>query len=167
MIGNKRDKNLLLITIAYLVKMKTLIFILTLLSFLQATVIPLDLVLIFLMSRAMVLQDKENLYFAFGFGLLISFLTNTPLGFYSLLYLCLVQLVSMVNKMPITGHFLVVVPITFVGLCIKNLALDLVLKESFMIWPVIIGTIVSLLIYFGVKFWEERFIIKHDVRLKI
>ncbi len=148
--------------------MKTLIFILILLAFLQTSIIPINLVLIVLVLRVYVTQEKQNLYLAFALGLLISFLTNTPLGFYSISFLVIIELVSLIRKTPFLGHLITVVPLTLTALILQSVLELIFLKQSLIIWLPIIGAVLALPTYFLIRFWEERFVAKNtQIKLKV
>lgn len=146
--------------------MKTLIFILVILSFLQATIIPMDLVLIVLICRSFIKTEKSNLYLAFGFGLLLSLLTGNPVGLQSITFLILVTAVEL-SKPRLLQNALLVAVVCFVAIIINSLAIAIFTHTSFMLIPKIFGGFLSLPIFYIVRFWEERFIIRKEIRLKI
>lgn len=147
--------------------MKITIFILILVSFLQATIIPVDLVLMILILRAFIKNDKSNFYLSFVFGLLTSHLTFTPLGVNSLIYLVLVSLTYLIRFLPISKNTFVVFPLTILTLSINKLFLSLILKESLHFWPEIFWWgFLSIPTYILVRFWEERFVVK-DIKLRV
>lgn len=148
--------------------MKTLIIILIILSLLQATVIPLNLVLIVLVLRAFIVVEKENLILAFVFGLLMSHLLTTPLGLLSILYVFSVQVAQILKKSPILRSPLIVFPLILIILILNELLLALTLKTSINIWPnAVLEALVSLPVFLLLSLWEERFIAKSDIKLKI
>lgn len=147
--------------------MKTLIVILILLSFLQTTFIPLDLVLLVLLLRALIKTNNSNFYLAFSFGLLLSHLTNTPLGFQSVVFLVLVELAQLINKAPISHNLLTIVPITLVFLSLNSIAMSLLLHQSIQLWPkIVFESVLSLPVYVLLRIWEERFVIS-DIKLRL
>lgn len=148
--------------------MKTLIVILILLSFLQVTLIPLNLVLIALIFRAYIVSEKENLYLAFFFGVLISFLNSLPLGLHSLIYLGIVQSIHLFKKTYFSGNFLVMLPAIAVLLSLNSILISMFQKSSIQLWPIIFQeTLLGVPVYFVLKFWEERFSVKPEVKLKV
>jgi len=136
--------------------LKTLIIILIIVSFLQTTIWPLDLVLVILISRAYLKAQKSNLFLAFFLGLLISHLTLLPLGVKSSVYLALVQIIQTLSKSRLSGHPLLIVPLTFI-LILADSGLSLA------VW----ASIVSLPIFYSLKMWEERFIPTKEIKLRI
>jgi rod shape-determining protein MreD len=148
--------------------MKPLIFVLSLLAFFQVTFIPLDLVLIVLVIRAFIRVEESNLYLAFFFGLLISLLEQNLLGIHSLVYLTLVQLSHLVTKAPFSKNVLTVIPLVFVALLIDDVIISAMTFKSIQLFPkIIIETTLVLPIYIVLRIWEERFIIRNEIKLKI
>lgn len=140
--------------------MKTLILILIILSFIQTTILPLNLVLIILIVRSLIRPEKNNLLLAFGFGLLLSHLNLQPLGFQSLIYLTSTQLTQILSKSRFSANPLLVVPLTVVFSTFSLMTIQLVpqvLIESFLALP----------IFYILRLWEERFIVRKEIKLRI
>lgn len=146
--------------------MKTLIVVLILLSFLQATLIPLDLVLIFLILRSYIVPEKENLYLGFSFGLFISFLQNSPLGVYSLIFILILQIVQVIKSFPLINPW-VIFPILFISLVAYSVLIALFFHQTISFTKILIEIIVALPIYILISFWEERFIVKKEIKLRV
>ncbi len=136
--------------------MKTLIIIFVIASFLEATVLPLNLSLVILICRAYLKAQKSNLYLAFFLGLLISHLTLGPLGAKSMVYLVFVQITQALSKSPLAGHPLLIVPLTFVLILVYS-------GLSAAIW----AAFASLPVFYLLKIWEERFIPAKEIKLRI
>lgn len=136
--------------------MKTLIVTATIISFLQTTIWPLDLALIILISRAYLKAQKSNLFLAFFLGLLISHLTLGPLGVKSMVYLTVVQITQVLSKSRLAGHPFLIMPLTFI----------FVLADSGLSAGIWAG-FVSLLVFYLLKMWEERFISTKEIKLRI
>lgn len=148
--------------------MKTLILILIIASLLQATFLPINLTLIVLICRSFIKTEKSNLILAFGFGLLASHLNLSKLGIESILYIVIIQLTQLISKTRLTSNFLFIVPITFVFLSLERVALSLTGNESVILFPtVLIESLISLPVFFLVRVWEERFIVKRDIKLRM
>lgn len=148
--------------------MKTLILLLIVAAFLQTTVIPVNLVLIILICRAYLKPEDKNLYLAFGFGLLISHLNLVVLGFHSLLYLTFIQLTQALAKSRLAGNSLALIPLIFIFMLITQLLNIYLLSQSLNIFPrVLIETSLSIPIFYAVKIWEERFIVRKDIKLRV
>ncbi|QQG43141.1 MAG: hypothetical protein HYW45_02985 [Candidatus Daviesbacteria bacterium] len=147
--------------------MKALILILLISTFLQTTIWPLEFALIIILIRAAIKPGPENLYLSFGFGVLLAHLLLLPLGSLSLLYLVLVMSISLILKRWHSEHPLILILLVLSGLLINDLAFSVIIKswnvsfaklavEAFLILP----------IYIMVKFLEERFIVKSEIKLK-
>lgn len=147
--------------------MKTLVVILVLLAFIQTTIFPVDLVLIIILLRAYIRVDKTNLYLAFAIGLLISFLQQLPLGIYSFTFIVLTQLTHLLSKLPISKNFLSVFPVTFILLSMNELNSSLLAGRSPDWLRILWGSLLALPLYFVLKFWEERFVVRPEIKLKV
>lgn len=140
--------------------MKTLIIILAVAAFLQTTILPIDLVLLILICRAYIKSEKSNLYLGFAFGLLVSHLNLTSLGLQSLAYIAFVAATESLSKLRLAGNPLLIVPITLVFLSMLN-------YNTLEFSKVIFTSFLSLPILYLIRFWEERFIVRKEIRLKV
>lgn len=147
--------------------MKTLIVVLILAAFLQTTVLPIDLVLLILISRAYIKSDNANLYLALAFGLVTAHLNFINLGLQSIIYLVIIQLTQLLSKTRLAGNLLLIVPTSFALLFFNQLLSLLVSHNSFDLPKIIVSSFLSLPILYLVKLWEERFIVQKEVKLKI
>lgn len=147
--------------------MKTLIIILILAAFLQTTILPIDLVLLILICRAYVRSEKENLYLAFVFGLLTSHLNLTSLGLHSLTYLIIIQAVQLLSKTNLAGNSLLIVPISLIGLSLNQIISSVVNNTALEFSGIIIVSVVSLPVFYLVRLWEERFIVRKEIKLRV
>lgn len=148
--------------------MKTLILVLIILSFIQTTILHLDLVLIILICRAYLKTERANLYLAFGFGLLVSFLRLEISGLDSIIYLTAIQLTQMFSKSPLASRSLLIIPVTFAFLSLNQIINSFIFNQTLQFFPkVIIESFLSLPVLFLVKLWEERFIVKREIKLRV
>lgn len=148
--------------------MKTLILVLTICSFLQSTILPIDLVLIILICKSYLKSDKSNLYLAFGFGLLDDYLNLTTLGFHSLIYLMLVAATAALAKFRLAGNLILIVPLSLLFLSINQVTLSIFIHQSVQLFPkVFVEAFVSLPILYLIRLWEERFIVRKGIKLKV
>ena len=138
--------------------MRTLIFVFILIVFLQTSVVPVNLCLSILILRSFLRPDKANIYLAFSLGLFLSFLNNSPLGLYSLLFLGLSEAAQIIAKSRLAEHVLVAIGLVIIAQVIFGL---------FNHQNIFIEILFAFPLYFLVKFWEERFIIKPEIKLKI
>lgn len=148
--------------------MRILILVLIMSALLQTTILPLDLVLMILLLRSLIKSEKINLYLAFGFGLLISHLSVSPLGLYSIFYLIFAEICQLMAKSTLSANVLVVVPVTVLMLVLNNVLISFILGQTIEIWPKILYLfLLSIPTYIILRFWEERFIIKPEIRLRV
>ena len=146
--------------------MKTLIFILIIASFLESTVLSIDLVLLILICRSYIRPEKSNLFLAFGFGLFADHLNLTILGLSSLIYLTMISITEGLSKSRLADNSFLIIPICLVLMIINQLILSFVGQLTVQFFPkVLIESLLSLPILYLVRFWEERFIVR-DTRLK-
>ena len=147
--------------------MKALIIILIFISLLQTTILPLDLILIILICRSFIRVGRENLLLAFIFGLLISHLSLTPVGLYSILYLILVSITQTLSKSRFS-NLLTAIALGFIFLLANEIVSSILRGTSLQIFPkVLIESILSVPIFYFLKMWEERFVARGDIKLKI
>ncbi|OGE24928.1 hypothetical protein A3C26_00270 [Candidatus Daviesbacteria bacterium RIFCSPHIGHO2_02_FULL_39_12] len=148
--------------------MKTLIAILIIASFLQSTILPINLVLIILICRSFIKLDRANLFLAFSFGLFDSHLNLLPLGLNSLFYLILIQTTQTLSKFRLAGNLLLIAPLSLILLVLYQQTISLFLQQTPQIFPrVFWESLAALPILYLVRLWEERFIVHKDIRLKI
>lgn len=137
------------------------------LSFLQGALVPLNLVLIFLIVRTFIVDDRENLWLAFGFGLLLSVLLGYPLGTLSLLYIVAVVPVQLIKRTHLASYWLAIIPLSFLVLLFDRLIVWVTTGTSFNLWWVAGEVALIVPSYFIVRLWEERFVARKDIRLKV
>lgn len=147
--------------------MKTLIVILILAAFLQTTILPINLVLLILICRAYLKSEKENLYLAFAFGFFTAHLDLINLGLNSIMYLLIIQATQQLSKWSFSGHPLLIVPISFVLLFFYQFVNDYIAQQGLIVQQIIFTALISLPIFFLIRLWEDRFVVKKDIKLKI
>lgn len=147
--------------------MRLTIFILTLAAFLQTTIVPINLVLILLICRSFLSTKKSNLFLAFIFGLLVDYLTLNTLGFQSIIFLVLIQITQIISKTRFSMHSLLIVPFAFILLFVNALMLSFANNQSVQILPkILIESMLSLPIFYLIRFWSGRFVVQRDIKLK-
>lgn len=147
--------------------MQILVLTLILLSFLEATIIPLNLVLIVLIARAFIKEEKENLYLAFIFGLLLSHLNLMPLGILSIIYLVIIKLMHLVSHTRLAKHFLLIIPLSLSMLGLEHILISLIFNKTiYLSWVLLVEAAITLPTFFVLRVWEERFIPKKEIKLK-
>lgn len=147
--------------------MKTLIVILIIASFIQSTILPISLVLIVLICRSYLKSDNANLFLAFAFGLTQDHLNLTTLGLTSLSYLIIVTIIGGLSKSRLAGNTFLIIPLTFVLLLINQTALIPFTHQNIQILNILPESFLSFPILYIVRFWEERFTIQKEIKLKI
>lgn len=148
--------------------MKTLIVVLIIISFIQSAILPLDLVLIVLICRSYIRTDKANLYLAFSFGLLNGHLNLTSMGLQSLLYLILVSVTESLSKSRLAGNSFLIIPLSLVLVSINQAVLSIFTGGSIQLYPKTLWeAALSLPIFYLVRLWEERFIVRRGIKLRI
>lgn len=147
--------------------MKTLIIVLIIASLLEATILPINLVLIILICRSYLKSDKTNLFFAFFFGLLDGHLKLTVLGLTSLSYLLAITIVASLSKSRLSSNAFLIVPVSFSILLVNQIILNYFTHQTLQILKVFFESLISLPIFFLIKGWEERFIVRKEIKLKI
>ncbi len=148
--------------------MKTLIAMLIICSLIQYTILPIDLVLIILICRSYLKSDKNNLLLAFSFGLLNGLLNISTLGLTSLIYLFLVAITESLSRSRLAGNLLLIVPLSLVFLTINQLVISVYLHQYLELFPkILIESLLSLPVLYFVRLWEERFIVRKDIKLRV
>ncbi len=147
--------------------MKTKITILILAALIQTVFLPIDLVALLLITQALIRSEKSNLILAFIIGLLVSHLSELPLGIMSLLYIFEVELVQFFKKIPLSGIFISFLIIFFV-LFLNSIFYSIISATTPFIWPkLFIEMLLSIPIYIIWQFWQSRFVVKKDIKLKL
>lgn len=148
--------------------MKTLIAVLIICSFIQYTILSIDLVLIILICRSYIRPDKNNLWLAFGLGLFNAHLSLITLGLPSVVYLFIIAATESLSKSRLAGNSFLIVPLSLLLMSINQSALSIFTHQSPQLFPkVAVEAILSLPILFLVRLWEERFIVKVGIKLKV
>lgn len=144
-----------------------LVIILIFLSFLQGSGFPINLILLIIIARSLVASDKANLWLAFSFGIFLSYLLNLPLGVLSLLYLLIVAVIYAIKKTNFAFHPLVLTVLSLVFIILDHLTQQLGGNLHINYLIISVEMVLVFPIFLAVRFWEERFIPKGDVKLKM
>lgn len=142
--------------------MKTIIVILILLAFIEASIWPLNFGLIVILTRAFIRQDQVNLILAFGFGLLLSVLQNLNLGLEALLFVLFVEIVYLWGKTTFSENIWSILPVVGILLAVTE-----IVSGTMSLPKMIVEVILILPIYLIIRFWEERFIVHKEIKLKM
>ncbi len=137
-------------------------------AFLQSTVIPFNLVLIILILRSYISGDKYDLYLAFFFGLFMAHLNSLPLGPLSIIYLGLVEMAKILARSHFSQNIFTMIILMSVFLSAFHFLTFLLGYQTFQIWPnIAIEILLSIPLYYLIRIWEERFMFKREVKLKM
>ncbi len=147
--------------------MKTFIAVLIICSFIQSTILPVDLVLIILICRSYLRESGTNLFLAFGFGLLSDHLNLNLLGLTSFLYLILVQVTASLSKSRLAGNPLLIVPLTLFLLALYQIAISNFTHHSPQFPKIFLESLLSLPTFYLLRLWEERFTVRKEIKLKV
>ncbi len=135
------------------------IILLILLSFIQSSLLRIDLLAIVLLSRSLLVEDNTNYYLAFGLGLLVSFLQNMDLGLLSIFYLILVKLTYLIKRVPFSTKWFFILPLALLLTLVQQL-LFLIMGTSIDWMSLSIQTLSVIVIYPLIKIWVERIEVK-------
>jgi len=147
--------------------MKTLLLLITLFAFLQSAFLGASLVLVLIVARSLVIEDRDNLFLAFFGGLILSFLTQVNLGYYPLVFILIVKLAGLLRKLPVSFNLLTVLICGGILILVTAFLDSLFIEIPFLIYPHLIEIVLVLPFYFLIKFWEERFLSKPGMKLKM
>ncbi len=147
--------------------MKTLVIILIAAAFLQSTILPIELCLLILICRSYIKSGKENLYLAFAFGLLVAHLNTVSLGLQSMVYLSFVLMTEGLSKIRLAGNPLLIVPISLVFLFLNQIIFSMINHQSLEVSNIIFASLLSLPALYLIRLWEERFVVRKEIKLKI
>lgn len=140
---------------------------LILISFIQAALLPVNLVLIILLVHSFICGGKEDLILGFSFGLLLSLLLGYPLGSLSFIYLILVVLVHLLQKTRFASYWIIIWPLVSILLLVSHL-FEILFFSTYLNLVVFIPEVILIMpIYFIFRFLDERFIPQKEIRLKI
>lgn len=132
----------------------------------QSSLVDLDLVAAFLIARSFTSYGESNMYLAFGFGLLTSLLTGGILGQSSLVYLVFVLITQFIKVLPVHANWLTILPLSLGLFFLQQIFIYLIYQVSIDLKTVLIHSLLVLPIYVLLKFWEERFVAKEELKIK-
>lgn len=147
--------------------MKLFIFILILACFIQSAFLPLNIVLILLISRSLIFPQRSNLILAFVCGVLLGLLTSVNIGFYALLFVLMVEGVHLLRKSPLSANILTIVPLTFFLISLLSLIEQVVFGSLIHLSLLFIQAFLALPLFLLVRFWEERFVVQAPLKLRM
>jgi hypothetical protein len=147
--------------------MKLFIFIFFLLTLLQTSFVPLNLCLILLICRSYASHQRSNYYLALAGGLYLGILSAANLGFWPIVMLMVVLLMHIIRLLPITARYLTVIPVTLVVVLAVSWIENFFLKTPLIWWYPVISAMIALPVYIVVREWEDRFVAKPGIKLRV
>lgn len=136
-------------------------------AFTQSAFLPFNLVLVLLVARSLAVEDRNNLVLAFAGGLVLSFLTQVNLGYWPLVFILTVKLTAMVKKLPISFNPLIIFLSGSVIVLLVALTGSLFINEKIQIFSHIIESVLIVPVFYLVRAWEERFVVKGAIKLRM
>lgn len=147
--------------------MRVYLIALILLALVQSSLLPVNLCLLFIIAKSFAKYGKENYYLGLLAGITLGILTTANLGFWALIFLMVVYTTHLVRKLPITANFLTILPVSFGIILIVTLVESFFLSQKINNWMIIIEPVLTLPLFILIKIWEERFVVRDDIKLKI
>lgn len=147
--------------------MRLIIFLAILAIFAQTTFLPLNLALIIILTRTLVVDEPSNYYLAFFAGILLGLQSLTNLGFYPLVFVILVKAINLFKKSPFSNNLLLIIPISFLAFISMSFLEKIFLNTEINFQKIALEMILSIPIYIFIRFWEERFVVKPNIKLRI
>lgn len=147
--------------------MRLFLLIIVLICFAQTTFLPINLCLVFLVSRALVTEDTANYASACTGGILLGVLTSLNIGFWALFFLVSVKLISFIRLLPLFSHWMLVVPVTFGCSLIASSLLQQFFGQTIQMSHIYIEAILSLPVYICMRYWYEHISFRTEMKLKI
>lgn len=147
--------------------MKLFILTIVVASLFQTSLLPVNLVLLLLLTRSLITDERSNLWSAFFAGVLLGLLSGANLGFWAVIFLVVVKLAVIIKQLPIQINLRTVLPISLGIIVLVNLVEWWFLKVSLSQLKVLTEALLSLPIYVIVGWWEERFVVAPAVKLKL
>ncbi len=147
--------------------MKLFLLLLVLAAFTQTAFLPVNLCLVILICRSYVVDDWINLIGAFFAGILLGVLSAQNIGFWALIFVLLVKIIYLLRRLPILNNSRTVVSVCLVVVLTSSLLEKLVLGKEINFITILIETVLSLPLFLIFSFWEDRFVVTTQPKLRI
>lgn len=147
--------------------MKLLSLLLILSIFVQTSFLPLNLCLVILICKDFLTEKSTNYFYAFFGGIFLGLMTSVNLGFWPLIFIVLAKIIQQIKLAPVSSKFFIIVPTSFLLILLVAFSEQIFLNQSLNLSKVAVETLLIIPIFFVLKIWEERFILRPDIRLKI
>lgn len=147
--------------------MKTFLMIIILCSFLQSAFLGINLVLVFIIARSLATDDKSNLYLAFVGGISLSFLTQVNLGYWPLILLLVSKITSAARFLPVSLNPLMIFLVGGVQIVLVAVANMLISGSELKFLNIILEAVLVIAAFYLARAWDERFVVKREIKLRI
>jgi hypothetical protein len=147
--------------------MKFFIIFLILAALIQSSFLSINLCLVILICRSLIVDEPLNYWAGFFIGIFLGLLQGQNIGFWPLIFLLMIKIASVLKSLPFSSNIFTVLPISLVLLSLTTGIENIFLHQMIDFKKVIIETLISFPIYLIFRFWEERFVVKNDIKLKI
>lgn len=147
--------------------MKIFLLLLIICSFLQSAFLGVNFVLVLIVARSLVSAEKSNLYLAFTGGLILSFLTQVNLGYWPFVLLLVSKVSSLAKELPFSLNPVMVFLTGVLQVVIVALFSKFYMHANMDVSIFIIETLLIVAVYYLMRVWEERFIVRREIKLKV
>ena len=147
--------------------MKLLTPLLIIAALVQTSFLPVNIVLVILICKSYLYEEKSNYFLAFLGGIILSVLSSSNLGFWPLILLLVVKTSHILRKLPIVTSIFTASILVGIILILLAFMEQFLFKKSIAVKEIIWGTLFSLPIYFILQIWQDRLLFRHDIKLKI
>lgn len=112
-------------------------------------------------------EKSSNLAATFLAGIFLGLLTAANIGFWALTFLAVSKVVHILRSLPLTQSPKLVAPLSLLVIASVAFLENIFLGQKINMIKIIIETLLTIPAYIFIRFWEERFEVKSQVKLKI
>ncbi len=98
---------------------------------------------------------------------MLSFLTQTNLGYYPMFFLIIVNFTYLLKNLPVSLSPLMIFLFGLLLISINTLFNKYLTFGNWNLYLHLFEAVIILPVFYGVRFWEERFIPKRAIKLKV
>ncbi|OGE37069.1 hypothetical protein A3D79_00565 [Candidatus Daviesbacteria bacterium RIFCSPHIGHO2_02_FULL_39_8] len=129
---------------------------------------PVDLVLIILICRSFIKEEDKNLYLTFAFGLLVAHLNGNLIGTQSIIYLVTIFATHLIQRSRFAKNWILIIPLSLIFFSLNTATLSVLTNQSIQLFPKVVWeTLLIVPAFHLLRIWEERFIPKKDIKLRV
>lgn len=147
--------------------MRLFIILILLSAFIQTSFLPINLCLILILSRSLVSYKRSNYILGTVSGIILGVLNGQNIGFWALVFLIVSAIIHSTKKLPFSFTYITVIPIAFLASLMVSFLEKTFFGQTINFVKVFIEAFLTLPAYIFIKFWEERFVVRTDIKLKI